>query len=454
MIKAIKRVHTIIVLLVLSACVQDKDFEAPKSGCVTEIKANTSFAEVTALYKEETIQIHEDLILEGYVVSSDEAGNFFSVLHIQDSPMNPKQGFQIEIDVRDSHLFYPLGSKVYIKLKGLYLGKSKEVYKLGGVFTSFGNKSVGRLPAAIIHQHVFNSCEGTPQLLPTQIAIKDLSPSLSNTLVQFDNLEFITNELNQTFAIAREETTRTLINCADQELKLLNSGFSEFQKNLLPEGKGAITGVLLRENEDYFLAIRTLDEINFLNERCQDLITEFSSANIFISEIADPNNNAKARFIELFYTGNESLPLNGWSLRRYTNANTEVSSVVDLSEFTIDANKAFVIAANAEEFKIVYGFEPNLEVTGNSAANSNGDDTMVLVDPFGTVIDVFGLVGEDGTGTSHEFEDGRALRKATIKQGNATYTFSEWDIYNDSGDAGTINQTQNAPEDFTPGKRD
>lgn len=88
-----------------------------------------------------------------------------------------------------------------------------------------------------------------------------------------------------------------------------------------------------------------------------------------------------------------------------------------------------------------------------SPADSNGEDNLVLVDPFGKVIDVFGVIGEDGTGTNHEFEDGRAVRNSDITEGNSNYTFSEWTIYNDSGDSGTINQPQNAPSDFTPRER-
>ena len=55
--------------------------------------------------------------------------------------------------------------------------------------------------------------------------------------------------------------------------------------------------------------------------------------------------------------------------------------------------------------------------------------------------------------TNHEFEDGRAKRNASITQSNAIYSFSEWQIYNDSGAAGTINMPQNAPEDFNPSIR-
>ena len=439
--------------LAILSCVKDRNFDPPVSSCVSDLEANTTYAQVKELYQEETFQIQEDLIIEGYVVSSDAAGNFFSVLHFQDKPNNPTEGFQIEIDMRDSHLFYPAGSKILIKLKGLYLGQSKDVFKLGGVFTSFGNISVGRLPSTVIDEHIFVSCNEVSTLQPTIVSIENLEETLTNTLVQFNDLEILEDELDQPFAIEREETERTLTNCTDNELLLLNSGFSDFQAEMLPQGNGSITGVLLRERDDYFLAIRSLEDIDFTNQRCENLVNEFTSTSIFISELADPNNNLGARFVELFNAADTPLSLNGWELRRYTNANTDVSAVIKFSERTIAAQSTIVIAANAEEFENVYGFIPDLEAAGNSAANSNGDDNLELVDPFGTVIDIFGVVGEDGTGTNHEFEDGRALRKLNITQGNPTYTFNEWTIYNDSGDSGTMNEPQNAPEDFTPGAR-
>jgi hypothetical protein len=75
------------------------------------------------------------------------------------------------------------------------------------------------------------------------------------------------------------------------------------------------------------------------------------------------------------------------------------------------------------------------------------------VDPFGTVIDIFGVLGQDGTGTDHEFEDGRAVRNLEVTAGSPVYVFSEWQIFNDSGEAGTVNLPQLAPDDFSPGIR-
>jgi len=440
-------------LSLLMACVKGKDFNAPKTNCQADLSANITMAELKALYIDELLQIQEDWVLEGYVVSSDLAGNFFGTLHIQDSPTNPTQGLQLEIDLRDSHLFYEVGSKIFLKTKGLYLGMSKGVIKMGGVFSAFGSASVGRLPASIVGQHLIRSCDPIQALEPNRTTIGELDDSMISTLIQFNDMEILLKEAGQAFAVKEEETIRTLTNCEDLELELLNSGYSDFQANPLPEGNGTITGVLIKDNKDYQLVIRDTLDISFTAVRCEDLVDEFTSTKLFISELADPDNNAGARFVELYNSDSALLDLKGWTLRRFTNANTEVSSTIDLSGFVVQGKSTFVISPNSSEFELVYGFQPDHYVSTNSPADSNGDDNLQLVDPFGNVIDSFGVVGEDGTGTNHEFEDGRAVRNENVTAANPIFSFSEWILFNDSGEAGTIDQPQNAPEDFNPGIR-
>lgn len=439
---------TIIVL----SCVDNTDFGAPKENCNSDLIANISFAGLDSLLGDGAVQIHQDLVVEGYVVSSDRAGNFFGELYLQDRPSNPSQGILLQIDIRDSHLFFPANSKVLVKLKGLYIGKSGETIKLGSAFTSFGNVSVGRLPSLKVMEHVFRSCEEV-NVEPNLTTISELDSIPVNTLVRLEGLEVVDRELGETYAISAEETERHLQDCEENELVLLNSGYADFQAELLLEGNGTVTGVLVMDGKTPQLIIRDLDDITLTDERCPEVITEFTSTQIFISELADPDNNAGARFVELYNSAPEPLDLNLWTLRRYTNENTEISSTIDLSGLIIDAHSTLVISPNAPEFELVYGFPPDLGVSTNSPADSNGDDNLELVDPFGTVIDVFGRIGEDGSGTDHEFEDGRAVRNGNITEGNAVYTFSEWSIFNDSGDAGTINLPQNAPQDFTPGTK-
>ena len=443
----------VIALIFLHGCVKNRDFDIPTVNCADGIQPNTTYSDIKNLYVDETIQIQDDLVIEGYVISSDRDGNFFSVLHFQNSPTDPTNGFQIEIDVRDSHLFFNIGQRILIELKGLYLGKSKGVYKIGGVFTSFGNLAVGRLPSNAVFDHILVSCGPSVAINPSKVFISEIDETMINSLISIENLEVSEAELGLPFALEREETERLLVDCEDNELILLNSGFSDFQDVLLPETRGTITGVLIRDNSTYQLVIRDLEDIQFNLERCEDVVDEFTSPNIFFSELADPDNNAAARFVEIYNATSEPLSLNGWQIVRYTNASLDISSTLDLSSFSIDAENTLVISPNAMEFESVYGFAPDVATGTNSPADSNGDDNLQLVDPFGTVIDVFGVIGEDGSGTNHEFEDGRAVRNIEVAAGNPTYTFTEWILFNDTGGNGTINLPQIAPDDFTPGIR-
>ena len=86
------------------ACVKNKDFEQLEPACESNLVANISIEELKEYYKGETLQIQEDWVIEGYVISSDAQNNFFSVLYFQNSPNTPAQGLQIEIQHPDSQL--------------------------------------------------------------------------------------------------------------------------------------------------------------------------------------------------------------------------------------------------------------------------------------------------------------------------------------------------------------
>jgi hypothetical protein len=447
------KIRVLSIMLLFIACVKNKDYEEPELVCSDEDFSVVSVSELKRLYNGETVQIQEDWVIKGYVISSDKSGNFFNILHFQDASSNATVGLQIELELRDSHLFFDIGQPVFIKLKGLYLGQVNGVYKIGGVFTSFGNRSVGRLPNSVIFNHILLSCDPVENISATTVSILELNESMVNTLVRIANVEFKEDELDQSFAVEKEETQRTLVDCDDNELILLNSGYSDFQAQIIPDKMGAATGVLTMDKNEFQLIIRTVDDLHFNLERCEEVIDEFTSTSIYISEIADPDNNAGARFLELYNSSNEALSLNGWTMVRYTNSSTEVSSTIDLSDYSINASGLIVISPNAQEFENVFGFLPTISVGTNSPADSNGDDNIALIDPFGVVIDMFGVIGEDGSNTNHEFEDGKAERKIEVISGNTVFTESEWIIYNDTGNNGTVNLPQNAPLDFTPGVR-
>lgn len=446
--REIKNIVIFISTLFVS-CGPMNEFDLPESICKDNFSSNISYTDLKSLAANQTVQIHDDLIIEGIVVSSDQAGNFFNTIHIQNTFSDHAQGLQIELELRDSYLLYPPGTKIYIRLKGLYLGQSKGVYKLGGAFTSFGSTVVGRLPTLAINDHIFISCEAITPPIANELTIESLKDLHLSTFIVLINLEFANNDLSLSFAEPEVETVRMLEDCAGRTIALINSGYSDFQSMLLPEANGSIKGVVVKDGNNLALKIRDTNDLLFDGIRCRE--QRVSSDRIFISEIADPENESKARFIELYNSGSESISLDGWALHRYTNDKTDVSSTIDFNGQVIESGGTLVISPSTEVFINIYGFPPDLAVGTNSPADSNGDDNLELVDPFGIVIDRFGIPGEDGSGTNHEFENGGAFRKVGIQKGNPEFTFEEWTIYNDSGMEGTIEQPLNAPGDFTPG---
>ena len=87
---------------------------------------------------------------------------------------------------------------------------------------------------------------------------------------------------------------------------------------------------------------------------------------------------------------------------------------------------------DAAEFLATYGMDASQDIGTGGPADSNGDDNIALLGPDGSIIDMFGVAGEDGTGTGHEFEDGRAER-ACGAVASATWIEADWNIDNDSG---------------------
>ena len=440
-------------LLILS-CGLQTDFPAPPQLCSDSLVANIGFEDLKKLLGDErVIEISQDLRIEGYVNSSDKAGNFFRSLHLQEKSSDRTEGLQLEIDLAELHLLFPIGARVLVNLEGLYLGGNNGVYKIGSAINNFGALGISRLPSLAIQEHLYIICGDNEELKTTKVTLDSINETQINTLVEFENLEFVMEDLGKPFALLKEETNRTLRDCANRTIVMKNSGYSDFQAATLPEGNGKIKGLLHKDGKDFVLVIRDTNDLEFIEERCRDSEELLSTTKVFISEIADPDNEADARFVELYNSSQEDIPLNGWELRRYTNDNIEISSSILLSGQLIESNKTLVIAADLSGFELIYGFKPDLVAGSNSAANSNGDDNLELVDPFKKVIDRFGLPGEDGTGTNHEFEDGGAFRRQEITTGRPDFLFEEWIIFNDSGDSGTIRQPLTAPEDFTPGRR-
>ncbi len=291
--KLTRKLLLLFAFVTLFSCVEDSDYGIPDqaTACVeTSLTVNATIAEVKALYKGSIVQIEDDMVIEGYVVSNDQSGNFFKTLQFQDAIENPTEGFQIDLDVSDLYLLYPVGSRVLISVKDLYLDNYNGVLKLGGIYEqSSGSIAVGRLDAARWKNHVSGTCDEIKTITPTSTSVADITDAMINTLITVQNTQVDVANLCQTYAVEGVNTNINLIDCDENELLLRNSGYADFYNQLLPSGSGTITGVLGKFGSDYQLYIRDTDDVSMNDARCDgvDFTCSAPEANATIQDIKD-----------------------------------------------------------------------------------------------------------------------------------------------------------------------
>lgn len=448
------RIPVMVFAGIAMTCTSKSQLNSDSEECPFEKEKIIGFEELLGRYSGSIMELTQDLDLVGYVSSSDREGNIFGSIYIQDALSNPKYGLELKTDLLETHSRFPPGSKVRIALKGLYLGPQGSGLALGSIRDLFGSPVLDRIPALSTLNHIMISCESGGELIPLLLEGEALDEKMIHTLVRINDLEVETAYKDTLYAQYGLETRVPLQSCNGQVIELVNSGFSAFQNEVLPRGSGSAIGILMGSRKKFELLIRNPSDLDFTGLSCEKRFPPVTSDSLFISEIADPENEPQGRFLEIYNAGNSDIDLKGWSLIRFTNANLEPGIPADLSGKTIPSKSALVLSAWPETFYQVYGFNPDIVIKSNGPADSNGDDNMALLDPFGKIIDFFGIPGEDGTGTTHEFEDGVAIRNTDIKKANPDFNFLEWKIYNDSGGNGTENRPHFAPDDFTPGRHE
>jgi hypothetical protein len=148
---------------------------------------------------------------------------------------------------------------------------------------------------------------------------------------------------------------------------------------------------------------------------------------LMISEVADPSDEANAKFVELYNaSGSDITFASDWYLCRQANGGSwgDIELVG-----TIGAGQTFLIAYSLSTFESTYGFAADQY---SVSISGNGNDGYFLYysagHTTGTLVDAYGVIDEDGTGKPWEYLDSHAVRLAGVNEPNATWTAAEWTI--------------------------
>jgi DNA/RNA endonuclease YhcR with UshA esterase domain len=253
----------------LMGCVKD-DFDNPQQYSDPNLPVNFTIKELKQLLINSGDQIYsidKDLIIAGIITADDKTQNFYKEIVIQDS----SAAIGIKIDQNSIYNDYPIGRKVYVKLKGLALGNFKNLISLGGYVDSVstsGVKSLGMIVSNKISAHLIKGPKNN--VLPiTEVTISQLNDDYQYKLVRIKNVEFDCIDLNNTYADAlnQNDASRYLNDNNSSKIILRSSGYATFAGTRLAGLNGEATAIYTVYNTDKQLKIRDVSDLNFKNNR-------------------------------------------------------------------------------------------------------------------------------------------------------------------------------------------
>ena len=384
----IKKISLIIFVSIFTfACVQDDDYSVPQSigqeenqklvQLLNEIENGSAdlmtISDVKNLFVGgEVNEIESNLVVRGYVSSSDFSGNFYKEFYMQDEIENPTAGIKVSINQVDSYNQFNVGREVYIKLQGLSIGETNSgdgVIAIGGGGNAAGDEiseiSENRASDCILRS------SNSFTLVPLALNLSDINDSHIGLYISALSAQFSAGLDGLTYVDPDEDydTQRDLESCVDSgTLKLETSAFSNFNDSMLPtDGSGTITGIITR---DYFgdnrvMMLNTKDDVNFDSSRCDPLFADdFSSNNLDNWTVVSVTGEQQW---EITPYGNPapSAKISGYSGGSNANEDWLITSTIDLSTLsTVTLNFQSVVRYNG----------PSLEVYASSDY-SGGDPT-------------------------------------------------------------------------------
>ena len=251
----------------VNSCVK-KDFDAPPF--VDERQDINPTLTIRALKSMHTIGTYKALtsddIIRGTVVGDDASGNIFKTLHIQDET----GGIEVKINAVSLFNFYPAGTTIAIKLKGLYMGDYNGQIQLGGSYEVSGTRiNINGIEEALYKNYIVRAKTDIP-VTPLAISISQLNTGHTSMLVELNNVNFINSDVNVVFADVpgKNPLNRTLEDCDGSQIVMRTSGYASFGDALTPAGKKKIVAIFTVYGTTKQLVLRDLTDIKAPDGPC------------------------------------------------------------------------------------------------------------------------------------------------------------------------------------------
>lgn len=265
-----KTISLFVLAGLFSSCVND-EVAVPKLTCTQpDLSVNKTVAEVHSTAGAIVSQYLYDDVIEAYVISTEEHGNFFKTISFQTlaTATTPAIGFSVPVDATNTYVDFRLGNKVYVKLKNQYTDINYGSLRIGGIYVNTYNEgSVGRLSQNDYKNVLHASCTTlTDDQLVRPISIAELvQDSNLNTLVELSDVQFTEAAVGRKYYEETNDiggaTNWSLIDKKGNQVIFRTSSYADFASKIVPDGIGKVRGVLTKFGSDYQLVARSENDI-------------------------------------------------------------------------------------------------------------------------------------------------------------------------------------------------
>ncbi|MDM1398703.1 hypothetical protein HX049_16275 [Myroides odoratimimus] len=278
--------------LILTGCAKNDDFSVPSVNCEEpNIKTNFTIDNLYSVLKEDSkaiIPYDKDHTIAGIVVSSDQGGNFYQQLVIVDE--TTQKAVTIKADVKGAFALYPVGSQVFIKLKGTTMQYANRMITIGaGIYTSGGGSQYpDAITGAKLRSNIFKSCkmiagDKFDKEFNHRVTLKEAaSDAYIGKLITITDVQFKKEFWGKTFwdkenlVSEKNKATNNYIESKQNDVtsKVFFRAVEQsngFKDELVPANSGSMTGIMTAYvysggDVDYQFYPRTMEDLKGLDK--------------------------------------------------------------------------------------------------------------------------------------------------------------------------------------------
>ncbi len=267
--KYILNLLLLVFLIGISSCIKEHPDSPPGNGTdPAGISANTTVNAVKALSApnlNETVTITQDLVVSVVVVGDDQSGNYYKQLVVQDST----GGIMLMLDVSSLFSKYPIGRRLFIKLKGLVLVNNYGLYQIAGALDNT-NTPMG-IASSLIASYIFPGKWGIT-VVPKVVSISQLHDNtLQSELIELDNVQVKKGEITHPYYSSKTGAGIALESCsgslADTAV-IYTSKYANFANSIVLPGNGTVLAVYSGDKNNIpQLTLRDTSEVTLYGPR-------------------------------------------------------------------------------------------------------------------------------------------------------------------------------------------